>query len=83
MVVQDLREHGRGFTMRKVRGRGGEGSLVVRRGFVRSRHESQFAVAAYGLVVPTIERELWLPTTDDERVDQRSSAMNSSARRRA
>ena len=44
--------------MRKVRGRGGEGPLVVRRGFVRSRYEPQFAAAAYALVAPADRRRL-------------------------
>jgi hypothetical protein len=58
--------------MRKVRGRGGEGSLVVRRGFVRSRRESQFAVAAYSLVVPTDTNRLSVNVTRIGQPESRS-----------
>ena len=68
--------------MRKV-GRRRERTLVVCRGFVRSRHETDFAAAAYGLVAPIRERELSLLSVSDGQIDQRSLAVGQSVRRRA
>ena len=46
--------------MSKSGDRHGEG-VVIRRGFVQSRYEAEFAVAAYGIVAPTIS---WEPAAD-------------------
>jgi|GEM_PF-5404542 len=35
-----------------------EGPLIVRRGFLRSRHEMDFAAVAYELVVPIVGGQL-------------------------
>ena len=35
-----------------------EGPLIVRRDFLRSRHEMDFAAVAYELVVPIVARQL-------------------------
>ena len=35
-----------------------EGPLIVRRGFLKSRHEMDFAAVAYELVVPIVARQL-------------------------
>jgi hypothetical protein len=35
-----------------------EGPLIVRRGFLRSGHEMDFAAVAYELVVPIVARRL-------------------------
>ena len=57
--------------MRKE-GRTRERPLVVRRGFVRSRHEKDFAAAAYECVVPMRKREL-LPSWGGAREFDRRS----------
>ena len=43
--------------MRKLKGRVGD-ELVVHRAYERSRHEGQFAAAAYEIVLPKLNREL-------------------------
>lgn len=43
--------------MRKLKGRVGD-ELVVHRSYERSRHERQFAAAAYEIVLPRLNREL-------------------------
>ena len=55
--LRNLREIGRGFTMRKLKGRVGD-ELVVHRTYARSRHEGQFAAAAYEIILPRLSREL-------------------------
>ena len=57
--------------MRKE-GRTGVRPLVVKRGFVRSRHEMDFAAVAYEYVVPIRKREL-LPSWGGAREFDRRS----------
>jgi hypothetical protein len=47
-----------GVTMKELR-RCGEGELIVHRTYTRSRHERQFAAAAYEIVVARLKRELF------------------------
>ena len=68
--------------MRKV-GRRRERTLVICRGFVRSRHEADFTAAAYVLVAPIHERELSLLTPGDGQLDRRSLSVSQLVRRRA
>ena len=44
--------------MKELKGRSG-GELVVHRSYTRSRHERQFSAAAYEIVLPRLNRELF------------------------
>ena len=47
-----------GVTMKELKGRVGD-ELVVQRAYTRSRHEEQFSAAAYEIVLPRLNRELF------------------------
>ncbi len=44
--------------MKELKGQVGDG-LVVHRTYTRSRHEEQFSAAAYEIVLPRLNRELF------------------------
>ncbi len=47
-----------GVTMKELKERVGD-ELVVHRAYTRSRHEGQFVAAAYEIVLPRLNRELF------------------------
>jgi hypothetical protein len=69
--------------MRRSRGRAEDG-LVVHRRYERSRHEEQFAAAAYEIVLPQITRALAVDFAQAREGTQRLClAVDSRARRPA
>jgi hypothetical protein len=68
--------------MREV-GYGRDGPLVVRRGFVRSRYETEFVAAAYELVAPIRAKELSVVTASAGELDSGSRKVEMSVRRPA
>jgi hypothetical protein len=60
-----------------------EGPLIVRRGFLRSRHEMDFAAVAYELVVPIVARRLLSVPNETAQVDRSSLMVGQTVRRPA
>jgi hypothetical protein len=53
----DLRDDGRGFTMGSEEWYRRRGPPVVRREFMKSRHDMDWASQAYAIVVPVLRKE--------------------------
>ena len=68
--------------MREGRGQR-EGPLIVRRGFLRSRHEMDYAAVAYELVVPMVVRPTRRASTESGQFGRKPLAVNQTARRLA
>ncbi len=69
--------------MKELKGRVGDG-LVVQRTYTRSRHEEQFSAAAYEIVLPRLNRELFADLTQaGERIRPPGSNPDNRARRPA